>query len=409
MPTRIAVFCTPEPSHFRLLRPLIAGLAARANVCVFTTQQYEAEVNQSGATFFDLFGVYPLERADRTSIPVPSRYVTYAAVYAEQVAAEVARFAPSVIVYETFSLIAPLVARRLQLPAVNLSPGHDLEPARLIREIESSSLMRTSPECLAAVEVLRERYGLTDPSPLSYATSLSRDLNVCCEPAAFLPPERRQVFEPLLFFGSLPGVAEPIPPPSAPSKYFAESQRTRVFVSFGTIVWRVYPVEAIGILQGIARGLAAMPGVDALISLGNAEVGDAARKALTHANVRVEEYVDQEAVLRETDCFITHHGINSTHEAIAAEVPMVSVPFFWDQPALATTCQWMGIAVPIGTELRGPVTTKMVQSALDAISRDAPARRAALQRAREEELEVIAGRPAVFDRILDLATLSLSP
>ena len=93
MQTRIAVFCTPEPSHFRLLRPLIAGLAPRADVCVFTTQRYEAEVRESGATFFDLFGRYSLDSADRTSMPVPSRYVTYAAVFAEQVAQEVARFA----------------------------------------------------------------------------------------------------------------------------------------------------------------------------------------------------------------------------------------------------------------------------------------------------------------------------
>ena len=403
MQTRIAVFCTPEPSHFRLLRPLIAGLAPRADVCVFTTQRYEAEVRESGATFFDLFGRYSLDSADRTSMPVPSRYVTYAAVFAEQVAQEVARFAPSLIVYETFSLIGPVVARLLQLPAVNLSPGHDLEPARLIGELERSPFVRTAPECLLAVDVLRERYGLTDASPFSYATSLSRDLNIYCEPPTFLPPERRQIFEPLAFFGSLPGAAEPTRRPPTVPEYFTDPQRTRVFVSFGTIVWRVYPVEAIGILKGIARGLAAMPGVDALISLGHAEIGDAERKALTRANVRVEAYVDQQAVLREADCFVTHHGINSTHEAIAVGVPMVSVPFFWDQPALAATCQRMGIAVPIGNVLRGPVTTEMVQSALDEISRDAPSRRAALQSARDQELEVIAGRPAVFDRILELA------
>lgn len=401
MPARIAVFCTPETGHFRQLRPLFAGLAQRADVCVFTTQRFEAEVHESGASFFDLFGTFPLEHADQASIPIPSRYVTYAAVFAEQVAREVARFAPSLIVYETFSLIAPVIARLLQLPTVNLSAGHDLEPARFVRELECTPRVRTAPECLAAVDVLRERYLLADASPFSYVTSLSRDLNICCEPPAFLPPERRQIFEPLAFFGSLPGVAEPTRRPT--TKHFTDPQRRRVFVSLGTIVSRAYPVEWISTLQDIARALAAMPGVDAVITLGHATIGDAERQALTHANVRVETYVDQRAVLGEADCFITHHGMNSTHEAIDCGVPMVSVPFFWDQPGLAATCQRMGIAVPIGNALRGPVTTEMVQSALNELFSNTVSIRAALARARVLELEVIAARPAVIDRILGLA------
>jgi UDP:flavonoid glycosyltransferase YjiC (YdhE family) len=191
--------------------------------------------------------------------------------------------------------------------------------------------------------------------------------------------------------------------------YFADRQRTRVFVSFGTVVARAYPAESTDILVGIARGLAAMPGVDALISLGNAEPGHAARKGLAHANVRVEAYLDQRAVLREADCFITHQGINSTHEAIDCGVPMISVPFFWDQPALAATCQRMGIAVPLGNTPCGPVTPQMIQSALNDLTRNAPSCRAALQRARGQEYEVIAGRPAVFERVLNLASVTPSP
>ena len=56
--------------------------------------------------------------------------------------------------------------------------------------------------------------------------------------------------------------------------------------------------------------------------------------------------MDQWAVLGETDLFVTHHGLNSTHEAIFNRVPMLSYPFFWDQPGLAAKCQAFGIARP---------------------------------------------------------------
>ena len=42
---------------------------------------------------------------------------------------------------------------------------------------------------------------------------------------------------------------------------------------------------------------------------------------------------------READLFVTHHGLNSTHEAIFNRVPMLSYPFFWDQPGLAAECR----------------------------------------------------------------------
>ena len=44
-------------------------------------------------------------------------------------------------------------------------------------------------------------------------------------------------------------------------------------------------------------------------------------------------------VLAAADVFVTHHGLNSTHESIAERVPMLSYPFQWDQPGMAERCQ----------------------------------------------------------------------
>jgi UDP:flavonoid glycosyltransferase YjiC (YdhE family) len=230
-------------------------------------------------------------------------------------------------------------------------------------------------------------------------------LNICCEPPTFLSEEQQRVFEPLEFFGSLPSIEEPeLDSPPGALSHFGDPSRLKVYVSFGTIVWRYYRQEAIAALQAISGFLAARLDVEGLISLGHAALEPAERHLLVGANVRLEEYVDQSAVLREADVFVTHHGINSTHEAIFNRVPMLSYPFFWDQPALAAKCQEMGLAVPLGGSLRGRVSEAAVASAVQELSREAGPRRHKLQRARADELEVIAGRDAVFRRVMGLAT-----
>ena len=77
----------------------------------------------------------------------------------------------------------------------------------------------------------------------------------------------------------------------------------------------------------------------------------------------VHTEVDQWSMLAHSDCFITHHGLNSTHEAIFHRVAMISFPFFWDQPALAAKCQALGLAIPLTDVPRGEVRDDHIETA----------------------------------------------
>ena len=140
----------------------------------------------------------------------------------------------------------------------------------------------------------------------------------------------------------------------------------------------------------------------AVISLGGTTIDSKILLTLTRPNVSVESYVDQWSLLREADAFFTHQGMNSTHEAIFHCVPMISYPFFSDQPGLARKCGRFGLAVPLVYNLRGEFRKDDVRAALARLSEERKHIEAALARAREWEIAVIAQRPSVHRRIIDL-------
>jgi len=84
-------------------------------------------------------------------------------------------------------------------------------------------------------------------------------------------------------------------------------------------------------------------------------------------------------------------------------VPMLSYPFHGDQPGLAAFCQAHGLAEPLVDELRAPLDAAAVLAGIAQVARRRPAFDAALERAHGWELDVIARRGAVIERVLALA------
>lgn len=269
----------------------------------------------------------------------------------------------------------------------------------MIAALREDPRVAISAECWAAVERLKREYGLADASPFSYVQALSPYLNLYCEPPEFLAEEDRAIFEPIEFFGSLPRTLQPKQDPVAG---FPRPRRgLKVYISFGTGIWRYFAPAAQAALTVISRTLAGGD-ADALISLGSPGLDAAARAELEHANVRVVDYADQRAVLEEADVFITHHGINSTHESIFHEVPMISYPFFGDQPALAHRCRELGLAVPLTGSPRAPLDPDTLRTAITRVTEEQAAFAARLAEARSWELRTIGNRAAILDRVLAL-------
>jgi UDP:flavonoid glycosyltransferase YjiC (YdhE family) len=294
-----------------------------------------------------------------------------------------------------------VVAHHLDIPRVNVCAGQNLAPKPTLEALARDPRVRTSVQCQRAVELLRKRHGMPGASPFSYIDGLSNDLNVYCEPPEFLLPAEREAFRPIAFFGSL------LPDPIAeiggrPSLFGVDSNASlRIYASFGTVIWRYYEEAAVEALNALIDAVANVDGVTALVSLGGRNAPELAER-LARTNVRIEGYVDQWRVLQEASVMLTHQGLNSTHEAIYHRTPMISYPFFSDQPGLARRCQDLGLAVPLNSGIRGAVSTENVHTALARIEAGAAEMQLRLAEARQWELATIAARPAVIERIVRL-------
>jgi UDP:flavonoid glycosyltransferase YjiC (YdhE family) len=391
--------------HMQRCAPLMSALVATGvETTVFTERTAEEQVVATGAHFADLYAGRPLDAADDTSRPRPCRYVSFAGTFADEVAREVALLRPSLMISDAFAVVGRVVAGVLDVPHVNICSGHDVDPSRFVERQLEGQRVDVSSRCHAAVETLRHRYGIEDASPFSYGTNMSPLLNISGEPEMFMSDETRRALGPVAFFGSLAGpeVIARRQLPREPRWFGPEQADLRLYVSFGTVIWRYFAAEALASMASISQAMDRRPGSRAIYSLGRADVPAATVAELRRPNVMVEPFVDQWQVLAEADVFITHHGLNSTHESIYSLVPMISHPFLGDQLDMATFCQEQGIAVPLTSKASDVVDVDQVERALDRFRTGAPAREGALRRVREADLDVMARRPEVIERILAL-------
>lgn len=401
MQQRIACFVMATPTHFGSAMLVVAELVrAGAVVRVWTAAAFRPQIEAAGAEFADLFDPVPLSAVDDGSRPQGVTFVTFGGMRGEAFAVAAAAWGANLVIHDTFAVVGLAVARRLGVPAVPLSSGHALDGGALRARLPADPRVRIDPRCLVAVERLRDDFGIDDASPFSYAPDPSPLLNVHFEPAEWMSADEHARLGPLACFGSLParGLDGPLP-------LLHRGAGFHVYAAFGTVVWRYWTADAVAALLAIAPAVAALPGGRLTVGLGGATLPEAARSALEAAGGRLLDFADQWNELATADAFVTHHGLASTHEAVALAVPMLSVPFFWDQPALARRCAELDLALPLidGALPGRPVETGAVSAALRRLADQSETMFERLLEAREWERQAIAGRPRVARRIMMLA------
>ena len=83
-------------------------------------------------------------------------------------------------------------------------------------------------------------------------------------------------------------------------------------------------------------------------------------------NFIIRNYVPQLEILKQTDVFITHGGMNSTNEGLYYDVPLILIPQSVDQPAVANRVAELGAGIVIEKDKVTPEVLK--QSVVNILS-----------------------------------------
>ncbi len=151
-----------------------------------------------------------------------------------------------------------------------------------------------------------------------------------------------------------------------------EAERPNIFCSLGTLQGARLPI-----FRAVAE---ACHGLDIALTIAHGGRLDIAEAASLPGAPRVESFVPQRAVLRTVAAVVTHGGLNTVLDALAAGVPLVVVPLAFEQSAIAARVvrSGTGIVVP-----RRRCTTQSVAAALRQVL-DEPVYRARAEALRDE-------------------------
>jgi len=136
-------------------------------------------------------------------------------------------------------------------------------------------------------------------------------------------------------------------------------------------------MESGDLFQRVLTGLRDLP-IDLIVTVGRDLDPD--ELGAQPANVRVERFLPQAALLPHCDVLVSHAGSGSVLGALANGLPMVLLPLGADQPLNAARCQALGVAEVLEA---ATVTPQGARAAVSRVLGDPACRRAA-ERVRDE-------------------------
>jgi len=324
---RILFTFTGGLGHFHPLVPVAqAAAAAGHEVAVAGSGGLTAQVEAAGFRAFATSTPRPGDTAPPPRDPTPlspvdarAAEVEFAENFADRGASRhaveiqqhILAWRPGIVVRDEADLGSAIAAEVLGIPTAT------------VLVLAAGTLVR--PDLVAApLASLRAEHGLSaDPG----LVMLSRDLVL-----APFAPSFRSPASPV----ALPGTAFSFRPSDRVTAT-PRTSRHRVYVTLGT----VFNSTSGDLFERLLAGLAGV-NADVLVTVGRNV--DPAEFGVQPSHVRVERFIPQAQVLRETDLVVSHGGSGSLMATLAHGLPSVLLPLGADQPHNARRAEELGLA-----------------------------------------------------------------
>ncbi|KQT54789.1 hypothetical protein ASG43_04315 [Aureimonas sp. Leaf454] len=374
---RFALICPPFPSHVRVFEALAGRLAARGHTCVFVANAGLERLVVGGWPVRTVGPVDGLDLEDllrRAARPTGPLGILRTVSDTAALTDALCRDGPAILRAEAFDAVigdemepaAGLMAKGLGLPFVSLAAALPVETAPGMPppylgwpyDPSRKGLKRNRGGARIAWLLLTEQrrtlrrwsdaFGLSPRSTL--ADCLSSVLRLSQTVASFdFPRPASPIFHAVGPIRAGPAAGDPLLP------FTPDPGRPLVFASLGTMQG-----HRLGLLRAFAKGCR-RAGVSLVVAhCGGLSPEEAAGLDADH----VFDTLPQAAVLARASVCITHGGMNTVMDALAAGVPMLAVPIAFDQPGVAARIVHHGVGLRASRVLLSP---RRVASSLEAL------------------------------------------
>ena len=329
---RVLLTCSPAYGHFHPMGPIARALADAGHEIAFATAADFCErVERCGFRAFPA-GLKLPERGpimrkvieDMLQVPPPERpKMGFPRIFGKHSAPVmlpdlqkvIAEFQPDLLIHDTSELAGPIAATAAGIPFVNHSFGH----------IMPDEIIEAAGEWLAP---LWQGIGREMPPLAGLYWHLYLDI---CPPSLQFPGiakvAAKQAMRPIAFDAE---VGERLPDwvdalPRVPT----------VYVTMGTLF-----NDTQSLFRTILEGLRDEP-INIIVTLG--KNGDPAAFGPQPDNVHIERYLPQTLLFSRCDAVVSHGGSGTMLSALAAGLPLLSIPQGADQFRNAERCKTAGV------------------------------------------------------------------
>ncbi|PFN99457.1 glycosyl transferase family 1 [Bacillus sp. AFS076308] len=330
-------------------------------VVYFTIEAFRERIEKTGATVRTLDGQkfitafisggrnYLLERINglllTADIVIPS--------VLEQIEGEHFDY----IIHDSMFGCGRLLAQILKLPAINSCTSFAQTKESFNKMLEK--LSKNIPTEVVK-EINDEYQSLTAMVKEKYEVEIASPYEVFCNPAPLTIVYTTREFQP---FGEAFDQTYKFIGPSISSRLKQENfdlaaikGKSPIYISLGTVF-----NQAIDFYKLCFR---AFGNTDHTVVMSIGEKAQISDLGEIPKNFIVKNYVPQTEVLKYTKLFITHGGMNSTHEGLYYGVPLIVIPQSADQPIIAGQVANMGAGIKL--QMQG-LTANQLREATDHV------------------------------------------
>jgi MGT family glycosyltransferase len=393
--TKVIVFNVPSQGHINPTFPVVAELVRRgAEVIYYLTESYRERIEATGATFRaydqvrdDYFDVRNLDGSNPPGAAKALMETSQAMLL--ELLDIVRKEQPSVIMYDSMCPWGWHVAKILNIPSASsmsllaFTPGMMLKSGDFFKIV--GNVLSNAPSILkvqrTAAEIERA-YGVKTPGFPDVLNS-SGTITLSYTSAMFQPNAER--FPHITFVG--PSIEPRVDTTNFPFEQLGTEPL--IYISLGTVINENR--------EFYEQCFKAFKDTDYQVVMSVGKRIDIATLGAIPANFIVRSFVPQLDILQRASLFITHAGMNSVHEGLYYNVPLLLVPQQSEQRFVAGRVEELGAGVMIA---KAATAAEALRDATLKISRDGRYRERAT--AVGESLRTAGGHVRAADAIMAL-------